>query len=465
MSQLRRLTLSPTPACVAARALLSTALAVLIAACADPAAPTDPSAARLSLGKAPSGPSVSAASPAYARRDTTLDVRILGSGFTAGAVAAWELAGVPNPAKVRTNSTQYVSSTELVANITISADADLAFWDVAVTLLGGKKGVGTERFEVTTATILGAGTIAGDMQVQSVSYQGSVTGYAQQGGVFVWDSYTSSLLALGDGQAWGIDPSGTTVLGRDADFYPMEWVRGIAGDWTRRPIPNNGQRGIATRAATAPDGSLVATGWITVPTVRRQTVDQPVLWRRIDGAWMPPVVYAHPGSAAGGYDVSANGRMAGRAWYADGSARGVIWDSPTSYTVLDGMAYGMNDAGTVVVGDRSGVPVYWYRDATTGAWTSTGTPLPAGACAGRGREVIDLGMVTGGSCGQATVWQLDLSGPAPVLVGGPTRLGGLGVKPPSVETSSAAGITSSPPYTVFGGVLATKRLLVSWALP
>ena len=62
---------------------------------------------------------VNSASPSYARRDTTLNVRVLGSGFTSGAVAEWSVDGVPNAAKVKTNSTQFVSSSELVANITM----------------------------------------------------------------------------------------------------------------------------------------------------------------------------------------------------------------------------------------------------------------------------------------------------------------------------------------------------------
>src|SRR5262245_47754067 len=69
------------------------------------------------------GPSVNAAEPNNAPEDTTLDVRVLGSGFDKGSRAEWGIAGVPS-SKVRTNSTRFVSSKELVANITIALDAE-----------------------------------------------------------------------------------------------------------------------------------------------------------------------------------------------------------------------------------------------------------------------------------------------------------------------------------------------------
>ena len=110
-------------------------------------APTAAPAAALAA-RAAQGPTVTVTSPQFGNPGTTLDVRVLGTGFVAGAQATWLLRGVANPAKVRTNSTTYVSSTEVVANITIAGDADLAFWDVQI-MAGGKNGVGTESFEVT----------------------------------------------------------------------------------------------------------------------------------------------------------------------------------------------------------------------------------------------------------------------------------------------------------------------------
>jgi hypothetical protein len=95
---------------------------------------------------------VDEADPPAAEQDTTLNVRVLGSGFDRGSEATWLLAGVPKPDQVRTNSTKYVSDEELKANITISVDATVALWDVEVMTRRGKKGIGIEAFQVKEKT-------------------------------------------------------------------------------------------------------------------------------------------------------------------------------------------------------------------------------------------------------------------------------------------------------------------------
>ena len=75
---------------------------------------------------------VDATDPSSAEQETTLDVRVLGSGFDDGSTATWLLAGDPKPNQVKTNSTRFLSSTELEANITIALDATVALWDVEV---------------------------------------------------------------------------------------------------------------------------------------------------------------------------------------------------------------------------------------------------------------------------------------------------------------------------------------------
>jgi hypothetical protein len=73
-------------------------------------------------------------------------VTIFGTGFSTGAKATWSLAG--DTTQVHVKSTKVVSSTQLTARIVVPATAPLASYDVEVTLLGGKKGVGAEMFEV-----------------------------------------------------------------------------------------------------------------------------------------------------------------------------------------------------------------------------------------------------------------------------------------------------------------------------
>jgi hypothetical protein len=148
----------------------------------------------------------------------------------------------------------------------------------------------------------------------------------------------------------------------------------------------------------------------------------------------------------------------------------MIWDSPTTYTVLDGIAYAINPAGTIVVGDRAGLPVYWYRTAG-GGWNAVGTALPlscAGCTAGRANDVNDAGIIVGGSRvstgkSKATVWRLDMSA-VPTLVGSPVALSGLGAGSGG-DNSSAAAITNTAPYVVVGAASSGSSVAVRWASP
>jgi TolB protein len=126
------------------RAALAALFVAVFAACSDQAVPPGPSFAP---GGGSGDVAVNATDPNEAPQDTTLDVRVLGSGFDRGSVAEWAIDGAPS-GKVVVNATRYVSSKELVANVTIALDADTVLYDVMVTTSRGKKGIGTELFRV-----------------------------------------------------------------------------------------------------------------------------------------------------------------------------------------------------------------------------------------------------------------------------------------------------------------------------
>lgn len=117
---------------------------IAVAACRDQAAPTS---LGISTAVSSGGVTVTATEPDTATQDTTLDVVVKGSGFDRGSSAQWAIGGVPST-KIRTNSTRFVTSKQLVANITIALDAEAVTYDVLVTTAGGKKGIGTELFTV-----------------------------------------------------------------------------------------------------------------------------------------------------------------------------------------------------------------------------------------------------------------------------------------------------------------------------
>ena len=99
------------------------ALMLIVAGCSDPDGPPSAFVATPLAGKAPptSAPIVTSTLPSEATRDTTLDVQITGSGFDNGSRASFERNGLVD-ARVRVNSTRFVKSTTIVANVTIAAD-------------------------------------------------------------------------------------------------------------------------------------------------------------------------------------------------------------------------------------------------------------------------------------------------------------------------------------------------------
>ena len=93
-------------------------------------------------------PTVTAAEPDMAPQDTTLNVKVTGSGFDRGSRVEFAINGVVEP-KLHVNATAYRKSSELTANVTVAVDAPLLSYDVVVTTSRGKKGIGVEMFLVT----------------------------------------------------------------------------------------------------------------------------------------------------------------------------------------------------------------------------------------------------------------------------------------------------------------------------
>src|SRR6266576_537115 len=93
---------------------------------------------------------VTAAVPSSAAQGTiNLNVKVTGKGFKNGANAKWFVTGTTDPGGVTVNSTTFVNSGELTANITVADTATIANFDIAVTNTDGRGGKGTELFAVT----------------------------------------------------------------------------------------------------------------------------------------------------------------------------------------------------------------------------------------------------------------------------------------------------------------------------
>lgn len=93
---------------------------------------------------------VTAADPTMGEQGAvSLNVRVKGKGFKNGMQAIWFVTGTTNPGGVTVNSTTFVSSNELLANITIDETAVIANFDIQVLAADGRGGKGTELFSVT----------------------------------------------------------------------------------------------------------------------------------------------------------------------------------------------------------------------------------------------------------------------------------------------------------------------------
>ena len=98
-----------------------------------------------------SGVTVTAANPSFGRQGQVSEaVTITGTGFAPGEQVAWVRNGVVDTT-IMVTSTQYVSSTTLIATINISPKSPVDFRDVQVMNSGRTQGIGSLLFEVTQA--------------------------------------------------------------------------------------------------------------------------------------------------------------------------------------------------------------------------------------------------------------------------------------------------------------------------
>jgi len=402
-----------THARLARPSLVGLVAAMMLVACvADPSAPHEADVKPAFAKALASGPAVTSTLPTSGDQAQTLDVHVYGSGFGPDAAAEWALRGVADPTKVRTNKTTFVSSTEVVANVTIAANATIAYWDVRVKT-GGKTGVGTELFEVTTAIpILSAGGNA-----LAVNDRGDIVGQfspaANTVHAFVVSGTDGALSDLGWQSGIGISADGLIVVGGigTAGGNP------IAGVWTRpagATWPSEGSRlpdplGITTQggrgngvAAIASEGVIVITGNLNGPYGIAS------YWQSTDGTWSAPaqrLPLPPPFANAGASVIAATtGDIVGELRDASGNLLPAIWRRisggyavaaalplPNGYPI--GAVHGISPDGTIIAGNvrvstkgkQVIAPVAWTRNPTTGSYTVNLLPTLTGTYGTDGR--------------------------------------------------------------------------------
>jgi hypothetical protein len=110
---------------------------------------------------------VTTATPNNAPQGTnSLNVTVAGDGFERGAKATWFVSGTTNTGGVTVNSTTFVGSSQVVANITIAGNATLGGFDIAVTNANGRTGVGSDSFTVNPEAVTSFVGIGNNFTIQ-----------------------------------------------------------------------------------------------------------------------------------------------------------------------------------------------------------------------------------------------------------------------------------------------------------
>ena len=431
--------------------------------CTDSATvPLMPSAPQFAKGGGGGGTSVSAATPSYGEQGATAEqVTITGSGFAGGDELVWERGGAPST-KITVRETRFVSSTQLVATIDIAADAELAFYDIAVYSSGRKKGIGTEMFEVTTATSIGS--LGGNTVANGGNDQGQVVGYtivSNTQRAFYWSAETG-MLPIGGMDAFGIDQAGTTIVGVGGG-YPLVWTGGGA-NWTSTilPLEPTAIGGKAGALASDPlTGVASIIGGYETFTAKRGQSYRPRLWTNTGAGWVKVDLQTgydtQTGTTAWVTSVSAGGQASGIVRPGGSGARAAAWEMGGQFKDLgDGVANGINSAATIVVGSNASGAVYYTRNSAGDAW-SVPTVLP-GDC-GAAVAVDDSGKIVAHGCpipGSSRVTSAVFYPPSYTSY---ALLGGLGDR---TEGGKAFGISRGG--TLVFGTAPTKptRVAVIW---
>jgi uncharacterized membrane protein len=349
------------------------ALVILGLACAEPRS-TEPDAADPTFARSGGGdPTVTAADPSEAPQDSTLDVHVIGTNYDQGSRVDFVRAGVVD-AKVQVKSTTYLSSTELVANVSIAADAAPVSYDVMVTKSTGKKGIGTEKFAVMVPVEL-LSAPEGFSAVQAVSEHGLLVGRITTScgpgwAPAVWDQQGQlttlpPLPGSCGGGARGVNSAGVAVgqayIGSTSSS-DVQWVPS-GGAYQAQQLPR------------LPDGSMAGVWGVNAggSIVGANTAS---FWSASTG-WQ---ILSRPSSATkclGEISLNDLNAIVGSCTIA-GEQKGVYWGSPTSAPVLLPVATGgtrasawdINNAG-VIVGYTS-IGTHRAVDRAT-RWTPSGT--------------------------------------------------------------------------------------------
>jgi hypothetical protein len=374
------------------RIAVGTIAIAAFAACTDGArSPVGPGG---TLASAKSGGSttvsVSATSPSYGSPgETNETVTITGSGFKSGAQAQWLFTDNSSDTTIAVASTRYVSSTQLTSVISISPNSPIAFRNVQVTNADRTKGIGSSVFEVTQAV-----SISGSSVVRGANDNGEITGNGN-GGTAYWSASTGLLtIDASGGTGFTISPMGNAISANN--FPALDTRAGPPGTaWVRTNLPvTSAATGGGAQALIADPTSgqvLLIGGRETIPSGRKNSsYDLPDLWMWQSGtsSWLRVGLSTGPSNQGSVRQISQDSIVVGwlgpqsSAGFPSSGSQAAVWQPDgaggwtlTTIAPVPSGAEGINSTGTIIVGQASGVAVYWQLSGSS--WTGPIT-LPGG---------------------------------------------------------------------------------------
>jgi len=346
---------------------------------------------------------VSAVEPPGSVADTTISLRILGSGFEPDVGVEFELDGEPTDL-LQVASTDFVNEGLLLANLQIGKGAVNAVYGIRASTRS-KRGIPIEGFEVFVTPGL-LDLLPGDIrgQAMAINENDEVVGTSWNGTgrPRVFYHRSGVLEEVGEGEAWDISNSGWIAGYRFGTA--LVWER-IDGDWIATALPRAGAQDYAFSITSGGD-MLAGTSLIR----RNEGFEPiPVVWR-FDGESWNVVLLPDGGSPMSAVSISDAGSVLGNIVDASGGnfvdgLQPVVWVESGGGWILDSLprATGqtvnvgteINDQGDVVgfvgrIPNRGGV--IWRK--TQGGWTPP-QPTTAIGIDNRANAVNNLGEVAG----------------------------------------------------------------------
>ena len=286
--------------------------------------------------------------PDTATVDTTVIVRIIGSGFTDSSTVTWLTDTIP-ASSIRTLSTTWQSEAEIHAVIAIAPDAPLRSYSVRIRGKKGKQGIGAERFRVVAKPLLlpepGVSSEAVDVN-DSDTIVGTVRDAAGNDWAIIWTPGDSGWRhqIIGMGFARRINRAQMVIWTRWNQQTPE-----IRQSLVRLPSGVDVDFGQAYLYDISDNGTLIGALPTSTGSVR------PVIWRALSASsWAPPE--EPPGVAAAAFAylnaINRSGDIAGV--FSNGvTERGVVWpfrgdrwESPlTIDAAVNGGAFAINSKG------------------------------------------------------------------------------------------------------------------------